>query len=86
MFNRSQNSDQIFFSLICTNSTQQFFYTFNSKDPTLNPDAAPDPANPMKCSLPILLANKEAPTGNHVMNRPARKYPLTVPRFERNMD
>jgi len=26
------------------------------------PAAAPEPARPMKCSLPMLLANKEAPT------------------------
>ena len=25
------------------------------------PDAAPPPARPMKCPLPMLLANKEAP-------------------------
>ena len=38
----------------------------------------------MKCSLPMFEANKEAPTGSHHMNLPARKYPLTVPRFRRN--
>ena len=26
------------------------------------PDAAPVPANPIKCPEPILLANKDAPT------------------------
>ena len=26
------------------------------------PEAAPDPASPMKCSDPMLLANREAPT------------------------
>lgn len=26
------------------------------------PAAAPDPAKPMKCSLPMLLANNDAPT------------------------
>jgi hypothetical protein len=26
------------------------------------PAAAPEPARPMKCPLPMLLANKEAPT------------------------
>ena len=28
------------------------------------PDAAPVPANPMKCPDPILLANRDAPTFN----------------------
>jgi hypothetical protein len=36
--------------------------TFNSNAPTPKPLAAPEPANPIKCSLPILLANKLAPT------------------------
>ena len=35
--------------------------TFNSKAPTAIPAAAPEPARPMKCSLPMLLANNEAP-------------------------
>jgi len=34
----------------------------NSKAPTAIPEAAPVPARPIKCSLPILLANSEAPT------------------------
>lgn len=37
-----------------------------------------DPASPMKCSLPILLTNREAPIATQVIERPARKYPLTV--------
>ena len=36
--------------------------TLNSKAPTAIPDAAPVPERPMKCSLPILLANSDAPT------------------------
>ena len=36
--------------------------TFNSKAPTEIPAAAPDPASPMKCSLPMLLAKRDAPT------------------------
>ena len=36
--------------------------TLNSNAPTPIPAAAPDPESPMKCSLPILLANKEKPT------------------------
>ena len=36
--------------------------TLNSNAPTPIPAAAPEPASPTKCSLPILLANNEAPT------------------------
>ena len=36
--------------------------TFNSNTATAIPSAAPDPAKPIKCSDPILLANKDAPT------------------------
>ena len=36
--------------------------TLNSHAPTPMPPAAPDPASPMKCSLPILLTNNDAPT------------------------
>ena len=50
----------------------------NSHAPTANPLAAPDPASPMKCSLPILLTNREAPIATQVIERPAKKYPLTV--------
>jgi len=35
---------------------------FSSKAPTPMPLAAPEPASPKKCSLPMLLANKDAPT------------------------
>ena len=38
------------------------YLTLNSNAPTAIPEAAPDPESPMKCSLPILLANKENPT------------------------
>ena len=38
--------------------------TLNSQAPGEIPMAAPVPANPIKCSLPILLTNKEAPTCN----------------------
>jgi len=34
----------------------------NSNAPTPIPAAAPEPARPIKCSLPILLAKREAPT------------------------
>lgn len=37
------------------------------------PDAAPDPASPMKCPLPILLAKRDAPTGNQGMLLDAKK-------------
>ncbi len=36
--------------------------TLNSKAPTPIPVAAPVPERPMKCSLPMLLANRDAPT------------------------
>ena len=36
--------------------------TLNSKAPTPIPAAAPEPARPIKCSLPMLLANNDAPT------------------------
>ena len=36
--------------------------TLSSNAATAIPDAAPDPAKPMKCSLPMLLANNDAPT------------------------
>lgn len=44
------------------NITKLFRFTFVSKAPTPIPDAAPLPDSPMKCSLPMLLANREAPT------------------------
>jgi hypothetical protein len=37
----------------------------NSNAAMAMPDAAPLPAKPIKCTLPILLANKEAPTFNY---------------------
>ena len=36
--------------------------TLNSNAPTAMPEAAPVPERPMKCSLPILLAKRDAPT------------------------
>ena len=36
--------------------------TFNSNPEIAIPEAAPNPAKPMKCPLPTLLANKDAPT------------------------
>lgn len=48
-------------------STYQTFFileplTFHSYAMAPIPAAAPDPAIPMKCPLPMLLANSEAPT------------------------
>ena len=40
------------------------------------PAEAPLPAKPIKCPEPILLANKDAPTGIQCIDLPARKYPL----------
>lgn len=62
------------------------FPTLNSNAPTAMPEAAPVPARPMKCSLPILLAKREAPIGSQNMYLPARKYPSTVPRSGLSMD
>ena len=42
----------------------RFSLTLNSKAAIPIPDAAPVPANPMKCPDPILLANNDAPTFN----------------------
>ena len=36
--------------------------TLTSHAPTAKPIAAPEPASPIKCSLPILLTKSEAPT------------------------
>ena len=44
------------------NKVYEFIFTLNSKAPTAIPEAAPVPASPMKCSLPILLAKRENPT------------------------
>lgn len=41
---------------------KQFFLTFHSNVPTAIPEAAPAPAKPMKCPLPTLLENSDAPT------------------------
>lgn len=40
---------------------------------------APVPARPMKCPVPMLDANSDAPTGHHGIVCPARKYPFTLP-------
>ena len=53
-------------------------HTLSSKAPTPRPDAAPEPARPIKCSLPMLLANSDAPTNTQVIFLPARKYESTV--------
>jgi hypothetical protein len=38
------------------------YFTCHSYDTTPIPVAAPDPASPTKCSLPILLAKRLGPT------------------------
>ena len=43
--------------------------TLNSKAPTDIPPDAPDPASPMKWSLPILLAKMDAPTWKRSQNQ-----------------
>src|SRR5206468_13094292 len=45
----------------------------HSKWPTASPLAAPVPARPTRCSLPIFEANRLAPTANHPTSRLARK-------------
>ena len=52
--------------------------TFNSNAPTAKPDAAPEPASPIKCSDPILDAKSDAPTSNQFIPRPAKKYESIV--------
>ena len=44
-----------------------------SNCPTATPLAAPVPANPTRCSLPILEAKSEAPIINQPTFLPARK-------------
>ena len=47
------------------NAVCRFFrdkLTLSSKIEIAMPDAAPEPANPIKCPLPMLLANNDAPT------------------------
>jgi hypothetical protein len=41
---------------------ESFLLTLNSQAPTLIPLPAPEPDKPIKCSVPMLLTNKEAPT------------------------
>ncbi len=43
-------------------STCNINMALSSNAPTPIPLAAPEPAKPIKCSLPILLANNDAPT------------------------
>lgn len=42
--------------------------TFHSNPPIAIPEAAPVPAIPTKCPLPMLLANKDAPICRKEMN------------------
>lgn len=48
--------------------------TFHSKPPTAIPLAAPVPARPTKCPLPMLLANRDAPTLNITLEQSCRTY------------
>jgi hypothetical protein len=45
----------------------------HSKLPTASPLVAPEPARPMKCSLEMLEANRDAPMATHPTFLPARK-------------
>ena len=45
----------------------------HSKWPTARPEAAPEPASPMKCSLPMLAENSDAPIAHQAASRLARK-------------
>ena len=42
--------------------------TLNSNAATEIPEAAPVPERPIKCSLPMLLANSDAPTYNEIIS------------------
>jgi len=44
-----------------------------SKFPTSKPPLAHDPTKPIKCSLDIFEANKDAPIAIHPTLRPAKK-------------
>ena len=46
----------------------------HSYAPTASPTAAPDPANPIKCSLDIFAANIDKPIWCHFELRLAKKY------------
>ena len=56
--------------------------TFNSNAPTLIPAAAPDPANPTKCSLPILLANNDIPTYGRDYKKKGSNYDIIQSNFK----
>ena len=44
-------------------------FTLSSNAATAIPEVAPEPASPMKCSLPMLLANSDAPTFRIEINK-----------------
>ena len=50
------------FEVVWRKTIEKTNLTLNSNAPTAIPEAAPVPDNPMKCSLPILLAKSEKPT------------------------
>lgn len=50
------------------------------------PEAAPEPARPMKWPLPIFDAKRLAPTGTQCMLREAKKYPDMLDRLLRYED
>ena len=55
--------------------------TLNSKLAIPIPLAAPLPAKPIKCPLPMFEANRLAPTGSQCILLDARKYPFTLARL-----
>ncbi len=57
-----------------------------SKPATPTPDADADPLKPKNWPEPILLANKEAPTGIQCIDGPARKYSPTLSLFLFDLD
>ena len=63
----------IYMGAIIHPSSIRMKIAINSNCPTANPLAAPEPANPIKCSLEILAAKIESPMVIHPTFLPARK-------------
>ena len=53
--------------------------TFHSKAPTAIPEAAPVPASPIKCELPMFDEKSENATGKNHIERPASRKSVALP-------
>lgn len=56
--------------------------TFHSKAPTAIPAAAPVPAKPIKCELPMFDEKSEKATGRNQSERPASRKSVALPVFD----